>query len=81
MIKTLRTNNGLEFVNKDFDSFFKEHVIFRHKTVARTPQQNDLVERMNKTIIEKVRCILSYSSLSKTFWVNVVKTTSHLINR
>ena len=41
--------------------------IARHKSIARTPQQNGLAERFNKTILERVRCMLSSAAVLKTF--------------
>ena len=67
-VKRLRTDNGLEFCSSDFDLLFKSEGIVRHLTVPRTPQQNGVAERMNRTIMEKVRCMLSNSRLPKSFW-------------
>ncbi|KAL1192839.1 Retrovirus-related Pol polyprotein from transposon TNT 1-94 [Cardamine amara subsp. amara] len=80
-VKCLRTDNGLEFVNKDFDGFCKQHGIERHKTCAYTPQQNGVAERMNRTIMEKVRCILDESGLGEEFWAEAVSTAVYQINR
>lgn len=52
-----------------------------HKTVRKTPQQNDLAKRMNMTILESVRCLLSHSGLPKFFWVEIATAAIHLINR
>ena len=46
-----------------------------------TPQQNGVVERMNHTIMEKVRSMLSNSGLDKHFWAEAIMTTCYLINR
>ena len=59
----------------------KKEEIRRHKTVRDTPQQNILVKRMNSTILEKVKCMLSTTGLPRFFWVETVMTTKHLINR
>ncbi|KAH9649072.1 hypothetical protein KPL70_025842 [Citrus sinensis] len=48
-------DNGLEYCNKLFEEFCEKNGIQRHKTVTYTPQQNGLAERMNKTLVEKVR--------------------------
>ncbi|XP_022894035.1 uncharacterized protein LOC111408520 [Olea europaea var. sylvestris] len=52
-IKFLKTDNGLEFYNMEFDSMCKKNSITRHKTVPYTPQQNEVAERMNETILDK----------------------------
>ena len=80
-IKTLRTDNGLEFCSRAFDGFCNDHGILRHRTVRNTPQQNGVVERMNRTLLEKVRCLLFTSSLSKSFWGEALSTAAHIVNR
>jgi len=56
-VKKLRTDNGLEFCSGDFNEFCTNHGIARHKTIPRNPQQNGVAERMNKTLLERARCI------------------------
>ncbi|WVZ05356.1 hypothetical protein V8G54_018702 [Vigna mungo] len=80
-LKCLRTDNGLEFVSEEFNGFCKEKRIRRHRTVVGTPQQNGLAERMNRTILERVRCMLLGSGLSKAFWGEAANTAVYLINR
>ncbi|KAL2235740.1 UNVERIFIED_CONTAM: Retrovirus-related Pol polyprotein from transposon TNT 1-94 [Sesamum indicum] len=79
-LKSLRTDNGLEFCNKNFSDMCEEFGIKRHKTNPYTPQQNGIAERMNRTLLDKVRCLLISSGLPKTFWGKVVLTAAHLIN-
>ena len=52
-IKVLRTDNGGEFCGNEFEEFCKKCGIARQKTTPYTPQQNGVVERMNKTLMEK----------------------------
>ncbi|KAH9763594.1 hypothetical protein KPL70_001222 [Citrus sinensis] len=80
-LKALRTDNGLEFCNRKFETFCQKHDILRHKTVRFTPQQNGLTKRMNRTIVDKTRCMLINSKLSRCFWVEAVSTTCYLVNR
>ncbi|GJU53066.1 copia LTR rider [Tanacetum coccineum] len=54
-LKKLRTDNGLEFCNQEFNNLCKDSRIARHLTLAGTPQQNGLAERMNRTLLNKVR--------------------------
>jgi len=79
-INRLRTNNGLEFCSNEFNDFCKKEDIFKHLNIPRTPQQNGIAERMNKTILERVRCMLSHSGLRKSFWAEAASTTCYLIN-
>jgi len=66
-LKGLRTGNGLKFVSEQFNEFCRLKGIKRHGTVPRTPQQNGLAERMNMTLLERVRCMLLGARLPKSF--------------
>ncbi|KAL0300180.1 UNVERIFIED_CONTAM: Retrovirus-related Pol polyprotein from transposon TNT 1-94, partial [Sesamum angustifolium] len=80
-LKVLRTDNGLEFCNQSFSNLCDECGIKRHKTNPYTPQQNGVAERMNRTLLEKVRCMLISSGLPKSFWGETLVTAAFLINR
>lgn len=66
-IKYLRTTNDLEFCNNDFDVMCVKFGITGHKTVLYTLQQNGVVERMNRTLLDKVRCMMLGSGILKSF--------------
>ncbi|KAG8473296.1 hypothetical protein CXB51_035427 [Gossypium anomalum] len=66
---------------KRFNRLCKSEGIVRHLTVRHTPQQNGVAERMNRTIMEKVRCMLSNANLPKSFWAEAASTACFLINR
>ncbi|GJR44326.1 retrovirus-related pol polyprotein from transposon TNT 1-94 [Tanacetum coccineum] len=80
-VKKPRTDNGLEFCNREFEQLCIESGIARYLTVAEMPQQNGLAERMNRTLMDKVRCLLIQSGLPKTFWAKAACTAAYLINR
>ncbi|CAL1356411.1 unnamed protein product [Linum trigynum] len=80
-IKKLRTDNGLEFCNSEFNEFCKDEGIARHRTVRDTPQQNGVAERMNQTLLERARCMLSNAGLERRFWAEAVNLACFLINR
>ena len=80
-IKRLRTDNGGEYKNDLFLKICEENGIVRHFTVKNTPQQNGVAERMNRTLLEKVRCMLSNAGLGKEFWAEAITYACHLINR
>lgn len=80
-IKTLRSDNGTEFCNKQFDSFTAEHGILHQRTAPYTPEQNGVAERMNRTIIEKVRCMIFDAGVHMRYWAEAASTAAHLINR
>lgn len=80
-VKKLRTDNGLEFCNIRFDQFCKDEGIVRHRTCTYTPQQNGVAERLNRSILNKVRSMLSESGLESKFWAEAVSTAVYLLNR
>jgi transposase InsO family protein len=69
IIKVMRTYNGGEFCRSEFEEFYKKCGISRKNTTPYTLQQNGVTERMNRTLIEKSRCMLSGVSLGKEFRV------------
>jgi transposase InsO family protein len=79
-IKVWRTYNGGEFCRNEFEEFCNKCGIERHKTTPYTPQQNGVVERMNMTLMEKSRSMLSDVELGQEFWVEAVGTTCYLVN-
>lgn len=80
-IKILRTDNGKEYVNEAFGNFIKQSGILHQKTNPYTPEQNGLAERMNRTLIERAKCMLINSSMPKIFWAESVSTGAYIINR
>ena len=66
-IKCLRSDNGGEFTSKEFNLYCEEHGIKGQFSTARTPQQNGVAERKNKTMMEMARTILNDSQLSDKF--------------
>ena len=59
-IKVLRTDNGLEFWNEDFNYLCSSSGLERHRTVRKTLQQNGLAKRMNRTLLDRVRYVCSF---------------------
>nr|GEV87252.1 hypothetical protein [Tanacetum cinerariifolium] len=80
-VKKLRTDNGLEFYNREFEQLCIKSGIARHLTVAGISQQNGVVDRMNRTLMNNVRCLLIQSGLPKTFWAEATCTVAYLINK
>ncbi|GAA0147556.1 hypothetical protein LIER_36540 [Lithospermum erythrorhizon] len=56
------------------------HGILHEQSVPKTPQHNGLAKRMNRTIVEKVRCLLSHSNLPTIFWGEALFATMQIIN-
>uniref|UniRef100_A0A2N9J5Y1 CCHC-type domain-containing protein n=1 Tax=Fagus sylvatica TaxID=28930 RepID=A0A2N9J5Y1_FAGSY len=65
----------------DFLKFCEEHGIKRHFTVRKTPQQNGVAERLNRTITETARCLRLNAELPKIFWAEAVDMACYIINR
>ena len=80
-ISCIRSDHGGEFENIDFEDYCNEHGI-NHKFLApRTPQQNGVVERKNRTLQEKARTMLNENNLPKYFWAEAVNTSCYVLNR
>ena len=66
-IKTLQSDRGGEYLNQEFEDYLVEHGIVSQLTDPGTPQQNGVAERRNRTVMETVRSMNSFSSLSNSF--------------
>ncbi|GJU38400.1 putative ribonuclease H-like domain-containing protein [Tanacetum coccineum] len=73
-VKVIRCDNGTEFKNRVMNQFCEMKGIKREFSVARTPQQNGVAERKNRTLIEAARTMLADSKLPTTFWAEAVNT-------
>ena len=80
-VKHLRTDNGLEFCSNEFNTLCRTEGIVRHYTVRHNPQQNGVAERMNRTLMEKVRCMRLNAGLPMSFWAETAAYACHLVNR
>ncbi|GJU69326.1 putative ribonuclease H-like domain-containing protein [Tanacetum coccineum] len=80
-VKVIRCDNGTEFKNKVMNQFCEMKSIKREFNVAKTPQQNRVAKRKNRTLIEAARTILANSKLPTTFWVEAVNTACYVQNR
>lgn len=80
MCRYLYCDNGGEYLSHDFKTYCIEKDITHHVTVSYIPNQNGVAERMKRTIIEKVRSMVSGANLGKEFWGEAVLTATYLIN-
>ena len=80
-LKTLRTDNGGEYTSNEFNEFLKREGIKHERSVPKTPGQNGVAERLNRTLVETVRAMLSSSRLPHTFWAEALSTAVYLKNR
>nr|GFC32488.1 putative ribonuclease H-like domain-containing protein [Tanacetum cinerariifolium] len=80
-VKIIRCDNGGEFRNKEMNDFCSQNEIKKEFSNARTPQQNGVAERRNRTLIEAARTMLADAKLPVTFWAKAVNTTCYVKNR
>nr|GEX06812.1 reverse transcriptase domain-containing protein [Tanacetum cinerariifolium] len=80
-VKIIKCDSGTKFKNRFMNEFCEEKGIKREYSVARTPQQNRVAERRNRTLIEAARTMLADSKLSTTFLAKAVNTACYVQNR
>lgn len=80
-VKIVRSDNGTEYCNQELTDYFKEKGIKHQLTIPYTPQQNGLAERTQKTIMNKVRCMLQDSGCERRMWAEAANTAAYIINR
>lgn len=80
-IVSIRSDHGIEFENSQIESFCAENRINHNCSAPRTPQQNGVVERKNKTLIDITRTVLIDSGLAMNFWAETVNTSCYVNNR
>jgi hypothetical protein len=80
-LKAVISNRGGYFMSRDFKEFCNEHGIKREYTIPRTPQQNGVVERQNRTVQEMARSMMNEKNIGQTYWVEAIHTTVHVLNK
>lgn len=81
-IKMFRTDNGLEFINREVKEIFTKHGIIHQTSVPYTPEQNGKAERENRTLVEAARTMLNAcKDLPKSLWGEAINTAAFVINR
>ena len=79
-IKAIRFDRGSEYLIGDFKDYLIENGIISQLTALGTPQQNDVAKRRNRTLLDTVRSMLSYSTLRISFWGYALHTAMYLLN-
>ncbi|GJT63888.1 retrovirus-related pol polyprotein from transposon TNT 1-94 [Tanacetum coccineum] len=69
-----RTDNGTEFVNQTLREYYEKTGISHETSVAHSPQQNGVVERRNRALIEAARTMLIYAKAPLFLWAKAVDT-------
>ncbi|GJV59132.1 retrovirus-related pol polyprotein from transposon TNT 1-94 [Tanacetum coccineum] len=75
-VRFVRTDNGTEFINKALTDYYESVGITHEKTISRTPQQNGVVERRNRTLVEAAQTMLIFSKAPSFLWAEAVATAS-----
>jgi hypothetical protein len=79
-IKKIRSDNRTEFKNSQIEGFLEEEGIKHEFSSPYTPQQNGVVERKNRTLMDMARTMLEESKTSDQFLVEAINTACHSIN-
>ncbi|GJV74742.1 retrovirus-related pol polyprotein from transposon TNT 1-94 [Tanacetum coccineum] len=80
-VRRIRTDNGTEFVNQTLREYYEKVGISHETSVARSPQQNGVIERRNCTLIEAARTMLIYAKAPLFLWAEAVDTACYTQNR
>ena len=78
-LKTLRSDRDGEYMSNEFDSFLKEHGIISQLNVLSFQQLNGLAERRNRTLLDMVRSMMSFSTLPTSFWGYALEIAGYLL--
>lgn len=77
----MRSDNGTEFLNKDLTPFLASFGVIHQTSCVKTPQQNGVVERKHRHLLETARVLRFQSHLPISFWGDCLLTATHIINR
>lgn len=80
-LRAVRTDRGTEYVNHTLEDYFKAKGVIHEKTAPYTPEQNGSAERLNRTLMERVRAMLSDAKLTEDMWAEAVVTANFTRNR
>ena len=80
-IKCIRSDNGGEYISNECLNYLKSEGIVHERTVPKSPEQNGVAERMNRSLVEAVRTMLEDAHLSREFWAEALSTAVYLRNR
>lgn len=80
-VKHIRTDNGTEFLSHNCQSLLQENGIVHQRTCTYTPQQNGVVERKHRHLIQVARALLLHAGLDQKFWGDAVLTATYIINK
>ncbi|KAL2653418.1 hypothetical protein R1flu_021546 [Riccia fluitans] len=79
-MRCLQSDNGGEYISDEFEMYCEQEGITCHLTTFYTPEQNGVVERLNRTLFEQARSMLSHLGLPPEFWAKAVNIVVYLVN-
>ena len=80
-VKSLRTDRGGEYLSDEFSAHLKKAGTIQRLTIHDTPEHNGVAERLNRTLLEKVRAMLHETDLPKFLWAEAMAHAVYLKNR
>ena len=80
-LQTIRSDNDTEFLSSVFQTWLRTHGIFHQRSCVSTPQQNGIVERKHRQLLDVARALRFQSHLPLSFWGECVLTAAFLINK
>ena len=79
-LKALHIDNGGKYVSAEFKRYLRKEGVRHELTIPKTPEQNGVAERMNRTLVKSVRSMLSHAKLPHKFWPEALSTAVYLQN-
>ena len=79
-LKAIRIDNGGEFTSREFEKYLVSEGVRHELTVPKNPEQNGVAERINRTLVEKVKSVLADAKLPQRFWAEALSTAVFLHN-
>nr|GFC13566.1 putative ribonuclease H-like domain-containing protein [Tanacetum cinerariifolium] len=73
-VRVVRTDKGMEFLNQTLHAYFAAEGILHQTSVARIPEQNGVVERRNRTLVEAAQTMISAAKVPLFFWAEAIST-------
>ncbi|HEV7737029.1 MAG TPA: DDE-type integrase/transposase/recombinase [Chlamydiales bacterium] len=80
-VKRIRTDNGREYVNREFQEYCGKNGIIMETTAPYSPAQNGITERLNRTLVENARAMIFAKNLPKSIWPEAVNYACYIKNR
>jgi type I restriction-modification system DNA methylase subunit len=73
-IKCLQSDGGEKYFSGQFNGYLQQMGIRREFSCKYTPEQNEIAERKNRSIVEAARAMLEEKSMPKSYWAEAVRT-------